>query len=128
MPPTTSDRAELAFLGAFRSNEVYNRMPNPFATTSMAEGYARSRPPLHPIIVGRAGELAGLERRVPLALRLGCGAGLSTRPLHDLAGLLIRIQPAPHMLSPGPSVAPGAFFFFRRRQAPPPPSPSVGAL
>ncbi|MBI4876759.1 MAG: SAM-dependent methyltransferase, partial [Acidobacteria bacterium] len=46
-------------------------MLNPFATPAMAAGYARSR--------------LEIARPLDRALDVGCGAGLSTRPLLSIA-------------------------------------------
>lgn len=73
-------------------------MTNPFATPAMAEGYARSRPPLHARIVARACELIGLKTPVALAIDLGCGSGLSMRPLLKLAERVIGLDPAHAMV------------------------------
>jgi SAM-dependent methyltransferase len=78
---------------------------NPFATDSMAEGYATARPPVHPRVV----EIA--QRRVPhpaRALDLGCGAGLSTAPLR--AEHAIGVEPVEAMLKWTRTTAPHASF------------------
>jgi SAM-dependent methyltransferase len=92
-------------------------MPNPFATPSMAEGYARARPPLHGRIVDRVRALLAPSGRVAAALDIGCGSGLSTRPLTSLADRVLGIDPNPQMLSWARSVAPGARFTAARAEA-----------
>jgi ubiquinone/menaquinone biosynthesis C-methylase UbiE len=79
-------------------------MSNLFATAAMAEGYARSRPPIHPWVLA---QLAGPFRR---ALDLGCGSGLSTAALKNVAAHRIGLEPALPMLAYAPTVAPGAHF------------------
>ena len=78
---------------------------NPFSSAEMAEGYARSRPPVHPRIIERI----GLER-VSCALDLGCGAGISTRALEDVADTCIGIDPAEPMMRWARLTAPFAQF------------------
>lgn len=73
-------------------------MSNPFATAAMAEGYAKARPPLHERIVARAAALLGLQPPLEAALDLGCGSGLSTRPLLRLARQVVAFDPA-HAMS-----------------------------
>ncbi len=73
-------------------------MSNPFATAAMAEGYARARPPLHAPIVARAAALLELKPPLDAALDLGCGAGLSARPLLRLARKVVAFDVA-HVMS-----------------------------
>lgn len=77
----------------------------------MAEGYAKSRPPLHARIVARFG------LRAASALDVGCGAGLSTAPLLQIADSVCAIDPFPAMVKWGPRVAPGAHFLAARAEA-----------
>jgi SAM-dependent methyltransferase len=91
-------------------------MPNPFATTVMAAGYAHARPPVHARVI----EL--LRKHfdslpVPRALDVGCGAGLSTRALAPLATERIAIDPAEGMLRYAHDVAPGAQFIVASAEA-----------
>ena len=72
-------------------------MSSPFATKEMAEGYAKARPPLHAHILGRAAELLELRSRIPSALDIGCGSGVSTRPLTGLAAEVIGSEPSDMM-------------------------------
>lgn len=81
-----------------------------FGSDSMAEGYAKARPPVHPLIVARA--VKGLALRVPArrALDLGCGSGVSTAALRGFATSTIGIEPEFSMLRWAGAVAPGAMF------------------
>lgn len=72
-------------------------MSNPFATPAMAEGYARVRPALHERIVDRAAALIDLKPPLEAALDLGCGSGLSVRPLLRLARRVVAFDPAHSM-------------------------------
>jgi ubiquinone/menaquinone biosynthesis C-methylase UbiE len=86
-------------------------MTGKFGTAAMAEGYATARPPLHAGIVGRIGVRA---RR---ALDVGCGAGLSTRPLLDVAERVYGVDAAPEMVRWAARLVPGAFFAGARVEA-----------
>lgn len=66
-------------------------MPN-FENAATAAHYAKHRPPLHERIVERIGV------RAALALDVGCGAGLSTRPLHAIAERVAGVDPAREMI------------------------------
>jgi len=73
-------------------------MGNLFDSASMAAGYAQARPPLHPRIIERIRAYLGLESPVSLALDIGCGAGLSTAPLKQLADFSVGLEPSKAML------------------------------
>jgi ubiquinone/menaquinone biosynthesis C-methylase UbiE len=86
-------------------------MPNIFASAAKAEGYAKSRPPLHARIVEQIGV------RAESALDVGCGAGLSTAPLLKLAERVVGVDPVPEMVKWGGRVARGAAFLAGRAEA-----------
>jgi SAM-dependent methyltransferase len=85
-------------------------MRNPFATSAMAAGYAADRPPVHSHIVDRI--CRDLADRIPvdLALDVGCGAGLSTRPLQRLARRRVGVEPVEAMVRAARTLDPGAAF------------------
>ena len=84
-------------------------MPSLFSDARMAAGYAAARPPVHPLVVERARPwLGGAPRR--LVVDLGCGAGLSTRPLVPLGQCVVGIDPAPVMVAAASQVVKGARF------------------
>jgi SAM-dependent methyltransferase len=85
-------------------------MPELFATASMAEGYARARPPIHPFVLERVRRRLGRRDRLPRALEVGGGAGLSPRPLGGRPRRRVGLDPARAMVRWGRSVAPGASF------------------
>lgn len=87
-----------------------DKMANPFGTDEMAAGYAKSRPPVHPLVLQRA--LAALGRTQPFhnALDVGCGSGVSTRALEGLAENTLGIEPAEAMLPWAAKTAPHASF------------------
>src|SRR5581483_8491662 len=76
-------------------------MSSRFDDAAMAEGYARSRPPLHARIVDRIP-----DRPATAILDLGCGAGLSTAPLTRRASLVVGIDPFADMVRWGSRTAP----------------------
>lgn len=76
----------------------------------MAAGYAAARPPVHPRIIERVREYLRLAEPAGCALDVGCGAGISTRPLEAVARVRIGIEPAERMLQWTATVAPGAHF------------------
>ena len=92
-------------------------MANPFATSSMAAGYAQHRPPLHSLILDRAFRLWQPPSPLRVAVDLGCGSGLSTRPLQNLADRVIGIEPVQEMLVWANQVAPASFFVAARTEA-----------
>jgi SAM-dependent methyltransferase len=79
-----------------------------------AAGYATARPPVHPHVLERIASRLG--RRFGRALDLGCGAGLSTAPLHALADRSIGIEPFLPMLAFAHATAPGAHFLAGRAE------------
>lgn len=85
-------------------------MPDLFDSPAMAAGYARSRPPVHPHIIERVVERLNLSQPVARALDVGCGAGLSTRPLLPIARQCIGIEPVDAMVRLAASTMPEASF------------------
>ncbi|HXY39204.1 MAG TPA: class I SAM-dependent methyltransferase [Vicinamibacteria bacterium] len=96
-----------------------------FSSAATADGYARARPPIHAWVVERLAERLRLAGRVRRALDLGCGAGLSTAPLGQLAGTCLGIEPVAAMLRLAPAVAPLADFAVARAEALPVLSASI---
>jgi SAM-dependent methyltransferase len=88
-----------------------------FASASIADGYARARPPIHPFVIEMVRRHLGGAGPLPRALDVGCGAGLSTRALDDLARRRVGLDPARAMVRWGRSVAPGASFLVGRAEA-----------
>ena len=85
-------------------------MANPFSSDEMAAGYAKSRPPVHPLILQRAFTALGRTQPFPNALDVGCGSGVSTRALEGLAENTLGIDPAEAMLPWAAQTAPRARF------------------
>ena len=70
-----------------------------FASPTLAAGYARSRPAVHPRVIDRVRRHLGVSERLRCAVDIGCGAGLSTRPLADVARTAVGIEPLEPMLA-----------------------------
>jgi SAM-dependent methyltransferase len=81
-----------------------------FASPTLAAGYARSRPPVHPRVIERVRKHLGVSERLGCAVDIGCGAGLSTRPLSNLAQTAVGIEPLEPMLGWTREVAPDSCF------------------
>src|SRR5512134_2212519 len=79
-----------------------------FGTSHMAEGYAKSRPPVHQEILRRVKQ--HVPPRCAVALDVGCGAGLSTQALHGIAEEIIGLEPVEAMVQWAFRVAPQAGF------------------
>jgi len=91
-------------------------MENLFAMPALAGGYATSRPAVHPHVIERVRRRLRLEAPLGRALDVGCGAGLSTRPLAGLARQTFGIEPAAVMLRSSSTVAPEAHFAAARAE------------
>src|SRR4051794_16003663 len=85
-------------------------MSNPFGTAAMSAGYATSRPPVHRRVLDLVRMHLPRNGPVRRALDIGCGAGVSTKALADLADSCIGVEPAYQMLQWKETVAPGAAF------------------
>jgi SAM-dependent methyltransferase len=68
---------------------------NPFVGSSVARRYAEVRPGLHDRVVALLAERLPIPER---ALDLGCGTGLSTRPLASFARVVVGVDVADEML------------------------------
>jgi SAM-dependent methyltransferase len=56
-----------------------------FAFKRVAEGYSKYRPYFHPLIMKKIRDCTGLEGKFENALDVGCGTGLSTLALQEIA-------------------------------------------
>lgn len=65
----------------------------------VADGYASARPFLHPEVFARVRDLIGLPGRVPRALDVGCGTGMSAAALLELAHEVVGIDASAEMLN-----------------------------
>ena len=103
-------------------------MKNPFDSAGMAAGYATSRPPVHPIVIEKVRRHLGISQPVECAIDVGCGAGLSTRPLASLARCAVGIEPAEPMLQWTAATAPGSHFVVGRAEELPFPNATANLL
>jgi SAM-dependent methyltransferase len=69
-----------------------------FEHDRVAAGYASARPYLHPEVFAQARDLVGLAGRTGRALDVGCGTGLSSIALLDLAREVVGIDASLPML------------------------------
>lgn len=72
--------------------------PNPFAADWVAPRYADARPDVHSAVVEHLRGFVAARGGSKAALDLGCGTGLSTRPLATLTGRAVGLDPSPAML------------------------------
>lgn len=93
-----------------------------FSTAAMAQRYAKARPPLHARIVEKIGA------RAAAALDVGCGAGLSTKPLLDLAERVVGVDPVVEMVKWGGRIARGASFAAAKAESLPFPDATFGLI
>ncbi|MCC6163050.1 MAG: class I SAM-dependent methyltransferase [Acidobacteria bacterium] len=98
---------------------------NPFSDRHMAIGYARARPGVHPHVIALLDDwLSG--RRFDRVLDVGCGAGLSTRPLLGLARACVAIDPSEAMVAAARQVVPEAVSLVAAAEAIPLPDRAIG--
>jgi ubiquinone/menaquinone biosynthesis C-methylase UbiE len=95
------------------SGSINRIMPNLFDDLAMAEGYANTRPPVHPRVI----QLLAIQKPVNLALDLGCGAGLSTAALQPVARQRLGLDPAEAMVKAARRRVPDATFFAASAEA-----------
>lgn len=87
-----------------------------FASSTLAEGYARARPAVHARVIARVRRHLGLGERVRCAVDIGCGAGLSTRPMAEIARQSIGVEPLEPMLAWRSETAPDSQFVVGRAE------------
>lgn len=69
-----------------------------FSGDDIAAGYSAARPAVHPVIVERAFQRLGAERRRDRILDVGCGAGASTRAVAPWARAVVGVDPEIQMI------------------------------
>jgi SAM-dependent methyltransferase len=69
-----------------------------FTHDRVAVGYASARPFVHPEVFARLAELTGMPRPVARALDVGCGTGMSSWALLDLAREVVGVDVSVPML------------------------------
>ncbi len=77
--------------------------PNYFSHQSAAERYAKFRPYFHPGVISRLVEFAECPK-FGAALDVGCGTGLSTKALAEVAGWVAGVDKNPEMLAHAPAL------------------------
>lgn len=80
-----------------------------YASERLARAYASTRPPVHPLIVDRALNEAGITR-VPDALDVGSGGGASTAALLPYAARVVGVDPSAAMVTHASAAVPRATF------------------
>jgi SAM-dependent methyltransferase len=70
-----------------------------FAFKRVAEGYAEYRPYYHPLIMKKIRECTGLDGKFENALDVGCGTGLSTVGLQEIADHVTGADNSPEMIA-----------------------------
>ena len=82
---------------------------NFFGPESAAERYAKGRPFFHPLVARRVSEVLGLGVPLARALDVGCGTGLSTAALCELAERVVGVDASAAMIAHAPRRAGVAF-------------------
>ena len=103
-------------------------MGNVFDTPTMAAGYAKSRPAVHPHIIERTRKYLRVPLPVDHALDVGCGAGLSTRALQLIARQCLGVDPSEAMVKCASALTPTATFLVGKAEALPVPSHSMNII
>ena len=70
-----------------------------FEFRRVAEGYARYRPYYHPVVVDKIREHIKLQGKLASALDVGCGTGLSTVALKEIAGEVEGVDGSAEMIA-----------------------------
>lgn len=74
-------------------------MDNPFSRPAAAQLYAEGRPYFHPLVIRQITQMLPTGgARFPRALDVGCGTGLSSRALLDLADQVVGLDESESML------------------------------
>lgn len=69
-----------------------------FRFERVAEGYANDRPHYNPMVIDRIRERIDLTGKLGCAVDVGCGTGLSTRPLMEIAETVVGTDASPEMI------------------------------
>ncbi len=72
---------------------------NPFQSAWAADLYARSRPSAHALVVERIRAYLRLRAPLSFAADVGCGTGLSSRALAEIATEVVGIDPSEEMIA-----------------------------
>jgi len=72
---------------------------NFFSSKSAAGRYPRGRPYFHPLVIERINSFFSLAKPVGHAIDIGCGTGLSTVALKEIAGEIVGVDASPEMIA-----------------------------
>jgi SAM-dependent methyltransferase len=72
---------------------------NFFSPKSAAERYSKGRPYFHPIVIERIKKFLSLDEPLSRALDVGCGTGLSTVALKEIAREVVGVDAASEMIA-----------------------------
>jgi len=72
---------------------------NLFNTPEAAKGYATDRPFFHPVVISHIKSYLNINKKLNIALDVGCGAGLSTIALLEVAKKVIGVDSSETMIS-----------------------------
>jgi SAM-dependent methyltransferase len=72
---------------------------NFFSSKSAAERYTEGRPYFHPIVVERIKNFLSLNELLPRAIDVGCGTGLSTVALKEIAREVVGVDASAEMIA-----------------------------
>jgi SAM-dependent methyltransferase len=72
-----------------------------FNTPDVATGYADSRPFSHPLVIRRVKSTLSIKDRLAIALDVGCGAGLSSIALAEIAEKVVGVDISRAMMRSG---------------------------
>ncbi len=70
-----------------------------FDTPETAKGYATDRPFFHPVVISNVKSYLNLTKKVKIALDVGCGAGLSTLALLEIADKAVGVDSSESMIN-----------------------------
>lgn len=75
---------------------------NFFGFRSAAERYASGRPYFQAVVINRLKDFLSLEESLAIALDVGCGTGLSSIALKEIAAKVVGVDAAPEMIAHAP--------------------------
>lgn len=93
-------------------------MKNYFEPKSAAQRYAKGRPYFHAEVIQRIRERLTLDQPVPWAVDVGCGTGLSSVPLRQLARHVLGVDVSREMVALAPAQAGTAYLVARAERLP----------